>query len=93
MGERPAANEAGRPVVREERAVMLQFFLSWGWWLAYYVVGVLVGVLVYRDAKGRPRLAMNIRPIWWFLITVFDAALGLLVYWILNYSNLSGERS
>ena len=89
--ERPARKD--RPIAREERSVMLQFFVSWGWWLAYYVVGAFVGVIVYRDAKRRTRLAMNIRPIWWFLITVFDAPLGLLVYWILNYSNLAAEQS
>lgn len=79
-----------RRVVREEKSsLLMSVLLSWSWWVLYHSIGVLLGLIIYRDAKAKKQLAMNIRPIWWFLIAAIDAAIGLLVYWVMNYSTLA----
>ena len=73
----------------EEPSFLYSLVFNWlWWWILYYGIGVVVGIFVYRDAKTRPTLAMNIRPFWWGAITVFEPPFGLLVYWVLNHSNL-----
>lgn len=77
---------------RSEQSLLLTMVFSWWWWVLYYGVGVIVGIFVYRDAKTRPKLAMNIRPFWWCAITILDAPLGVLVYWVSNHSNLRTKQ-
>jgi hypothetical protein len=89
-----AVEPGERRVVSDEKSSLLvSVLLSWSWWILYHSIGVLIGLIIYRDAQAKKQLAMNIRPIWWFLIAAIDAAIGLLVYWVMNYSTLAPKSA
>jgi hypothetical protein len=60
-----------------------------GWWVFYYAAGLVIGRYIYRDAKQRDWVFLGIRPGWWAIITLFDPAFGVLVYWAAHYSRLA----
>ena len=68
---------------------LLSFFLSWGFYIGYYALSIVVSTFVYRDAKKRKNLALNIGPFWWAVITVLEAPLGVLAYWVMHYSSIA----
>ena len=67
------------------------FVMSWGLYFAYYVVGIIIGVFIYRDARKQEALAMNVGPIWWAILTIMQAPLGVLAYWIIHHSKFRNE--
>lgn len=85
----PATSGSSERSVGENQSLFLTFFFSWGTTMAYYAIGVVIAVLIHRDARQRERLAMNIAPVWWGAIAVFDPAVGLLAYWVIHYSSIS----
>ena len=77
---------------KENTRVTFSYMLfSWGVWIAYYLAGIIIGVFVYRDAKKREILALNIKPFWWAVITVIEPPLGVLAYWIIHYSSITKQ--
>jgi hypothetical protein len=88
--EAPRANaDSSSRANQEKHSVFLTMFFSWGTNLAYYAIGIVFAVLIHRDARRRTTLVMNIGPVWWALIAVFDPALGVLAYWVIHYSKIS----
>jgi hypothetical protein len=92
-GEQAPLETQGRPMTRGEHSFFLMAIFKWGWWIAYYGLGLIIGTFIYRDAKAQRQRALNINPIWWCLLAVFDALLGLLVYWVLHHSSLRRNAS
>jgi hypothetical protein len=60
-----------------------------GWWVVYYVFGLLIGRYIYRDARAREWVFLGIRPTWWGVLALFEPAFGLLVYWAVHYSKFA----
>lgn len=65
------------------------FLFSYAVNFAYYVIGLIVGILVFRDARTRTSLVLNVPPLLWGAIAFVDPALGILVYWGVHYSKFS----
>jgi len=74
---------------RRESLPLLSMLWPVGWWVLYYGAGLLIGRYIYRDAKLRDWLFLGIRPLWWAVITLFDPAVGVLVYWAAHYSKFA----
>jgi hypothetical protein len=71
-------------------------FLSWlpySIYFAYYGLGLIIGIFVYRDASQRNTLAFNIKPFWWGTIVFLEPPLGVLCYWVIHYSTLSDKSN
>ena len=62
--------------------------LAWGYYVAYYAVIFALASMIFRDARGRGSLALNLGPIWWALLVCIDPALGVLAYWVMNVLTL-----
>lgn len=65
------------------------FLFSYAVNFAYYVIGLIVGILIFRDARARTNLVLNVPPLLWGAIAFVDPALGILVYWGVHYSKFS----
>jgi hypothetical protein len=63
-------------------------YVSWVWYVAYYIIGFVFARFVYIDARKREWLAFRVKPFWWGALCVFDPAFGALIYWIIHYSRL-----
>ncbi|MCU7829731.1 MAG: hypothetical protein KZQ85_11755 [Candidatus Thiodiazotropha sp. (ex Myrtea sp. 'scaly one' KF741663)] len=77
----------------DKPSLLVQIIVSWWLYILYYAVGVVFAVFIYRDAKKVKKLVLNIGPVWWGVLAVYEPPLGVLVYWILHYSKLSVEKS
>lgn len=64
-------------------------FLSWVFNILYQIVGIIIGVYIYKNAKRRQKLWGNLHPLIWAAIAIVDPALGLLAYWLIHYSKFS----
>ena len=67
-------------------------FLSWlpySFTFAYYGIGLIVGLFIFRDASQREWLAFKIKPFWWAAIVFIEPPLGILCYWIIHYSSFA----
>ena len=58
--------------------------------LALYVVFAgIASFAVYRDAKRRTDLFLELHPVWWGGITFLTGAItGIAAYWLIHYSSL-----
>lgn len=76
-------------VSRREGVSLLSMFWPVGWWVFYYGAGLLISRYIYRDAKRRDWLFLGLRPLWWAVITLFEPAFGVLLYWAVHYSKFA----
>ena len=83
------ATVLGETKKEETQSLLMQILISWWWFILYYGTGFVIATFVYKDAKGNSKLALNIKPFWWGVITVFEPPLGLLAYWLIHYSKLN----
>ncbi len=83
------ASQAARAGEVRKEFLPAFWVFSFGWWIAYYGFGIVIGLFVYRDARTRKWLVLGIKPMWWGLIPVFEPALGILAYWAMHYSTLA----
>jgi len=58
--------------------------LTWGYYIAYYVVAILLASIIFKNAKSQHALALNLKPIWWAVLVFIDPVLGILAYWAMN---------
>lgn len=63
--------------------------LAMGWTLTSLLLGLLLGLLVWRDARSRPQRPFLVPPVVWGLICLVDPILGLLAYWLIHHSGLA----
>ncbi|MET0123391.1 MAG: hypothetical protein ABW124_20325 [Candidatus Thiodiazotropha sp. 6PLUC9] len=88
--------EGRRDVVNNNKQSVFSFvFLTWGYYIAYYIIAIALAILIFRNAKGRETLALNLKPIWWGILVFIDPVLGILAYWVMNILDVQGiiERS
>ena len=72
-----------------DAATVLNFaFITWGYYIIYYIVALIVAGIIFKNAKATEKLALNIRPIWWATLVFFDPVLGVLVFWVMNILDL-----
>jgi len=65
------------------------FFLYYSAW---FILGLIASVLVYRDACKLPKTFLNIKPIWWAAATVLLGSVWVvLVYWLIHHSTISNR--
>ena len=58
------------------------------WILLALATHVSLCVVVYKDAVGLPKPELGISSILWLGISFTLPILGMLIYWLMNYSNL-----
>lgn len=75
--------------VRVHKSMFDLSFVYWIYYLAYYVITLLIAVLIYKHAKTRNELALNLSPFVWGAIVFVNPALGLLAYWVMNVMDVS----
>ena len=82
-------------VTKSEQPVFSFMFLTWGYYVAYYVIAILLAATIFRNARQREKLALNLKPIWWGVLVFIDPVLGILAYWVMNILDVPGfiERS
>lgn len=56
--------------------------------VVYVVIAAYAAVAVYRDAKKRDDLFLDLHPVWWAAMTLIGAITGVVGYWALHYSSL-----
>ena len=66
--------------------------MSWGPFVLYYLPAIIFAFYVYKDAKNRSDLALNVPPVVWGLICIVSGVLGALAYWIMNHSILNPSK-
>ena len=98
VGERQECVDKATAIARLDQSpktVPAWFSFIWpvGWWVIYYGLALIIGLFVFRDARNRAWLFLGIRPVWWLFLVLFDAPLGLLVYWATHYSKLAQNYS
>ena len=76
----------------DQPSLLAQMLVSWWFYILYYGIGVVIGALVYKDARKNSNLALNIKPIWWGVITFIEPPIGVLAYWVIHYSKLSSQE-
>jgi hypothetical protein len=59
------------------------------WVLFLIATHLALTVIVYKDARGLSHPALGIAPLLWLGITFSLPIIGMLIYWIMNYSSLS----
>jgi hypothetical protein len=74
---------------KDEPSLLASFIVAWWWYILFYTIGLKFAVFIYRDANKNEKLVMNIKPLWWGLLTALDPPLGLLAYWLIHYSKLN----
>ncbi len=75
--------------VHVQRSFLDLSFVYWIYYLAYSVVTFLIAVLIYKHAKTRNELALNLSPFVWGAIVFVNPALGVLAYWVMNVMDVS----
>ncbi len=60
--------------------------------LGLIIFNFLLARLIFKDAKENNKRALNIPPWFWFVGVLFSSFLGVLTYWLINYSNLSDKK-
>ena len=53
-----------------------------------FIVGIIVSIIVLRDAQKSTFRCLNIPPFVWAILAFVQPAMGLLAYWIMNKSSL-----
>lgn len=77
----------------EGPSLISQLLIAWWWYILYYSLSAIFGVFVYRDARSKESLALNIGPGWWGVLVTLQPPLGILTYWLMHYSSLTaGSR-
>ncbi|AHF08411.1 hypothetical protein [Desulfitobacterium metallireducens] len=61
------------------------------WALLLIPTHLALTVIVYRDAKRLSQTALGLSPFLWLGITFSLPIIGMLIYWIMNYSSLSRD--
>ena len=67
---------------------MLLLILYIVWLLIFIAAHFALSVVVYRDAKKLPELALGINPFLWLGIALTIPVIGMFIYWVMNYSTL-----
>ncbi len=75
--------------VRVHKSMFDLSFVYWVYYLAYYAITLLLAVLIYKHAKTRNDLALNLSPFMWGAVVFVNPALGLLAYWVMNVMDVS----
>ena len=50
------------------------------YYVGWFLINLLAGVYIYRDAKKLPQLFLNSKPIWWFFHLYFLVVYGAFLY-------------
>jgi len=79
-----------KPVTKSEGPAFSFMFITWGYYIAYYLVAILLAAIIFRNAGQRETLAFNLKPIWWAVLVFIDPVLGILAYWIMNILDVPG---
>ncbi|UWG96634.1 hypothetical protein LPY66_17380 [Dehalobacter sp. DCM] len=63
------------------------------WALILIITHIALTVIVYRDAKSLSQTALEISPLLWLGIAFSLPIIGMVVYWLMNYSSLSRRQA
>lgn len=62
------------------------------YYVGWFLINLLAGVYIYRDAKKLPQLFLNSKPIWWFFSSLFLGGIWcIFVYWAIHHSSFSNR--
>lgn len=65
--------------------------LQLAWLLLLVATHISLTIIVYRDAKSLPQLALGISPLLWLGITFSLPVIGMFIYWVMHYSSWSRQ--